>query len=620
MAEEDTRNRPLVSPLGKRDRSISQEFSEKKRVVTSDPLSTHFPASLTLTRGVEVITTNETQLAWVEGTGEIIATATKATETYPLMEWPKITSKDDYLHALDKYHSQVPWNVNTWCKQMDWTRYAVPGNGWCLLFAILSSAWKMDFSARLPEPSVIAEINVVKSQAISKVLQEDTDAMLAAIFDVDVAQKKEESLELYEAIKSKHLQELQIWRDKSVGESLPVDFWGSYPLIKIMSRELNVKILCLTESADENYTYGELTFPDTRRMADTAIPIKQWLAHLYVPESDFNEPILLCFVHTNHYDALIKPRTAHSQVQKNRTPRTRGKTLVQPKVAESLIPPPTENPKGLLGWTPTSRPEGLLGGQKLAKLDPQVKAQNEKHLEAVKARFSQIQSAMLQEEKWKNQPQLEQVKALWGTKAPLYMREAISRLDEKLIYIRDMKKNRNVWGSEIELQMQEQKLTFIQQDQKEKVVAELAKKALNRLKNLSAQAGRNTRKSILADPGLWRNIEKASKGKYLAEFESPTLRPNVWRMLAVISEITPRVALLKLLEDQQINIPPEIYSSEHYLYTSLLVKIYEKDEHLEHALDRIARQNDWEELDGIITQWVKAVEQEESPPGSSKSQ
>ena len=608
----------LISPMRKRDRSASTDFSEKKRVVSTDQLLETFPENYPLIRNYEGQTTTNTPVRWQENTTEgmeIEAIGKKSSTKYPETNWEQVKTTADYLQVLGKYYAQVPWKLDTWCQFMSWERYRVPGNGWCLVYAVLSAAWKLDWNGQLPSQDVIEDINLFKSQMISKVLQEEVDYILKTIFEVDVNHLKKQSADIYETTKEKYLTSLRIWRDEPIQKSLAWDHWGSTPLVKMLSHALNVKILTLTVGTDQEMTYGEISFPDYT-MTNHPLPIKEWLAHYYVQEPPYADPLLICHIHGNHYEAIMKsPNAVTIRVQKS-------PAKIQPKLTSFFTEKspqslPVNTPiKGKL-WFGTAFPDALVGGQNLVKIDPPIKTQIDIFVKEVNSKFDALQEEVLSEEKWQKYSELKNKKNL-GPKAPKVMKEIISRLDEKLVYVKGMVKNRNAWGTELVLQVQEQKVRLISSDKNLPEVSELATKLLARYEKLPATANRDSRRSVIADVKFWRAVESQSNGKYSNETEPPNIRPNLWKVLAVIGEIAPRVVLLKAMEDAGIEVPPEVYSSERYLYTSLLLQLHDADTSFAKAMERaIGGQSDWVPMNEVLTKWSESIPQEQTSPEPS---
>ena len=90
--------------------------------------------------------------------------------------------------------------------------------------------------------------------------------------------------------------------------------------MRILAKSLNRKILILYETKDKA-PYGEIVFPDLGEVR--ILPIYHWLAHYYIPEQHFQEPIMIVFRFGCHFDAIVRkipqasPRQQH-QVKKKK--------------------------------------------------------------------------------------------------------------------------------------------------------------------------------------------------------------------------------------------------------------------------------------------------------------
>ena len=597
---------PLPSPLGKRDRSLSAGKINKKQAI-ENPEETLFPREWTLIREHRVPPKTIPPEDWEESTDEgILQVAKVPTEEYPDTNWEEVTSPKEFVETLKKYFSQVPITINDWCKHMQWSRLNVLGNGWCLIFAVMSSAWKVNWKKQLPEPQVIEELNLFKYKMLEKVLREEPVQMIASVFDVDVVLAKKDNT-LDQRIKE-HRETLRTWRDTSIAQSIQWELWGSTPLLKILSKELNAKILILAQGFQGEGTYGQIVFPDSRNYSITSLPIIDWLAHYYIPEKNFLEPILICFSDNIHYDAIIKGLSVKPKVSSAKKPSSGNKssTLLDFfSPAAALVPPPKLQATNS-SWTPSSRKEALIGGQTAGKLPPEEKEKNRVYLSQLATKVEKTQKLILSEPKWKTYSTQVNLKN-WGQKVPKLMRELINRMEEKMLYVKELKKNRNGWGNEVVVNMWEQKIRLTAINHTNPQVKQLCLGILAKLAELPVPVKREDKKSILSDPTLWSELDLLTEGEFPSESEPASLRTNVWLLLAVISEIIPRNILIYIFEDIKIPLPSEVKIQEYFFYNSLMVKLYEQMEEFKYAVDKCLNSNDWLALDELIQEQEEAM-------------
>ena len=600
--QEDTNNTfstPLPSPLRKRDRSLSAGQITKKQAI-ENPTVPLFPTDWALIREHRLPLKAVPPESWEDSTADgILEVAKIPTDQYPETDWESIKSPKEFVETLKKYHAQVPITVNDWCRNMQWSRLNVLGNGWCLVFAVMSSAWKVDWKKQLPEPQVIEELNLFKYKMLDKVLKEDPETMIASVFDVDVKMARNDNT-LGDKIK-KHRETLTIWRDTSIAQPIQWELWGSTPLLKILSKELNAKILVMAQGFQLEGTYGQIVFPDSRNYSVTSLPIVEWLAHYYIPESTFMEPIMICFTGNIHYDAIIKGQTRKPIASSVKKPSPKGKSPIITDFfspAMPLIPAPNLQVT-TSSWSSSARKETLIGGQTAGKLPPEEKEKNRVFLAELATKVEKIQKLMLLEPKWKTYSTQVNLKN-WGQKVPKLMRELINRIDEKMLYVKELKKNRNGWGNEVVVNMWEQKIRLTAINHRNLEVKQQCLNTLAKLAELPVPIKREDKKAILSDATLWATLDKLTEGELPSETEPTSLRTNVWLLLAVISEIIPRNTLIYIFEDQKIPIPVETKNPEYFFYNSLMVKLYEQMELFKYAVDKCLNSNDWLALDELI--------------------
>ena len=294
--------------------------------------------------------------------------------------------------------------------------------------------------------------------------------------------------------------------------------WGGTPLLKIFARELNAKILILAEGFSKNTTCSQIIFPDTRMYSATPLPTIEWLAHFYVPEPPFHEPIMISFINKNHYEAIIK----HSDINKvsSRTPLIKKtQTKLSFVIPPPLIPESSQEPTVVLAvWTPTKRKEVLIGGQALQKMDVADKLANKLFLEKLQETVESIQKAMLTETRWKTYATQLNLKN-WGNKVPKLMRALVSRIDEKLAYVKDMKKKRPDWGNEIIVNMWEQKIRLSAINHEQQEVKNLCINIIARMAELPVPVKKEDKRALLEDPSLWKDLLQLSNGTFTTELE-----------------------------------------------------------------------------------------------------
>ena len=116
------------------------------------------------------------------------------------------------------------------------------------------------------------------------------------------------------------------------------------------------------------------------------------------------------------------------------------------------------------------------------------------------------------------------------------MRELINRIEEKMLYVKELKKNRNGWGNEIVVTMWEQKMRLTVINHPDQEVKKLCLNVLANLAALPVPVKRKDKKAILSDSTLWASLEKLTGGELQSETEPASLRTHVWLLLAVISE------------------------------------------------------------------------------------
>ena len=595
---------PLASPLGKRARARSSELAGKKQAIEAREEAL-FPPEWNLIREYHVPRKEVTAKDWSESSSDgIIAEAHLPPSPIAEPDWEQIQNSQQFIDTLKPYYSEVPIPISTWCKHMKWSKYGVVGNGWCLTFAILSNVWKLNWNSSLPDGRTIEKINAFKKEMISKVLREKDETILK-IFDIDVESAKRENI-MAKVVKE-HRDILTSWRNISVKTTLKDTLWGGTPLLKMFARELNSKILVLAEGFTPNTTCSQIIFPDTRMYSATPLPATEWLAHFYVQEPPFNEPIMITFVNKNHYEAILKPSFIIP------TSSTKLNTNNILNITSSVLQPPShekcQEPLDLNNlWKPTKRKEVLIGGQALQKFDQAEKNANKLFLENMHVSVESLQKTMLTEERWKNYAGQLNLKN-WGNKVPKLMRALVSRIDEKLAYVKDLKKKRPDWGNEIIVTMWEQKLRLAAINEGKLEVKKQCVDTIARLAELPTPVKKEDKKALLEEPTLWKELHRASNGTFASELE-----PTEWKeqksplfiLLAVLSETIPRALLLKLFKEAKIGVPAEVKLPEYFVYISLMIQLYESNELFRHAVDKCANKNDWLALDEFLYLQSKA--------------